>query len=841
MNLFNYTWNQHFQFGYAIAGHPPVAGNVRWLSKRKNPNEIFLAKYGRSESVFPSWREANCEAARRILINCKELALRPLVLYSGGLDSEIVLLSFLEARKTLAATGQLPSNFEIDIATFRLTNNLNKHDIEYVSKFRSRLSELGHSELGLSFYEEDLDPLRYWQTDDFMQLARRTQTVSPIVVCQMWLCEQMLNQRSDYLPIIGQGEIHLVKQTPEGYEPGISPYLPSPWSIVETENLCGLYRFFIERGTPAVPGFFQYLPEQFESQLRTNRVLQELISTQRVGKLGTRSSKPEILAFDYPELERRPKYHGFETIEGEHDRMRKHLGTVMAECEGHWYKDVFALYRDVRFVEQASTGIESSLLHHVNSDLQFFLGQPGSPVRVRRVHAQDIFATEWRDPQALLLAWKRSASLDLQTASRQMTEAACQFLELTSKSHPDSTLFHDGSLLAQWFHLLLCKVRGGDFPIIDARSIPRLSPHEVCRDFFETDLGGDLDLYLQYKVANSYLESGDRFLILPRWNPRLHSEQVFQSGDSLVWLESEKEARLSASLHECGLATRTVSPWLSQKLATAQVSLMRAIHGCGRNHQEGAPQSWRDWLELQVANTAVSLKDVSQLSLTRYEAAKHRLQGLVDQIPHPTLPYMNSATVLSLPPDLELRRITRGLSDLRSVLAKYDLEEISLSEWILIATHANNEFRLGGNLFYRQTIRGLDLLSPNSRIAVGLRHEGKLVTSALIQILDPDSPEKGTLRIRAVTTDSLSLRKGFARALVQRIVDASDESLAAGFSAIQVWAAPEIVSAFLAAGFKSSDDLLSRAELVHDVKQDRLVESGRLLKPLHRTLGGTRL
>mgnify|MGYP001172804353 CR=1 FL=1 len=822
MSLFNYTWKQHFQFGYLKPESPQTDAYVRWMAKREQADEVFVAKYGRGEFAFPTWREANREAARRILLECQARNLRPLILYSGGLDSEIVLLSFLEARAALASESLVGHEIEIDIATFRLANDANQHDILYIQKFRQRVKDLGLSNLGLQFHERELDALTFWKTDEFMELARKHQIVSPIVVCQLWLCEEMLKARADYLPIIGQGEIHLVKATPPSYEPGISPYLPSKWSIVETENLCGLYRYFIQRKTPAVPGFFQYIPEQFEAQLRTNRVLHELVSNQRVGKLGTRTSKPEILAFDYPELETRPKFHGFETIEAEHDRVRKHLGTVMAECEGHWYKEVFELYRDVRPLELTSS-LQDKSPHTAHDDWQFFFGKPGAPTHARRLDVQDIFVTEWTSPDSILKTWKIASHISLKDAAAQMTTAAKAFLT----KYPKATLFHDGSALARWLHALMSEVTQTEVPIIDARAIPRLHAHDVCRDLFLTDLTGDTDLYLQFKACASFLQSNDGVLILPRLNPRLHAEPLFQSGNSYTWIESEKEARLLASLHAVAgrqsVMHRLALPWTNQSLVEACLCLVRNI-------------GWTEWLEEQTPRN----QEIAQLSQTRYESVRHRTQGFLDQVPHPKLPYMNATTVLRLEQDLEpASRLHDGIAPLRGVLAKYHLEEVPLSEWIPLASHATTDFRLGGNLYYRQTLRGLDLLSENSRIAVGIRRDGKVVSSALLQVLDPDGPNgKGVLRIRSVTTDSLYRHQGLARELVQNISAAADEALASSFASIEVWAAPEILSGFLSADFKPAENLLDRAEFIHDVQQDRLIESTRRLKPLRRSLVG---
>lgn len=800
---------------------------------RERSDEIFVAKYGRCETEIATWRQANVEAACRILRESQARNLRPLILYSGGLDSEIVLFSFLEARKTLEAAGLLDPNFEIDVVTLRLTPDLNQHDIQYVKKFRARLGEFHFPAAGLRFLERELDVIAYWASEDFMPLARSTQVVSPILVCQIWLCEKMLGERADYLPIIGQGEIHLVKNTPPDYEPGISPYLPSKWSIVETENLCGLYRYFASRNLPAIPGFFQFLPEQFEAQLRTNRVLHELIANQRVGKLGTRSSKPEILALDYPELETRPKYHGFEQIEEEHDRMRKHLGSLMPDCEGHWYQEVFKLYRGLRTLDRAP--IEKD-------DWWAAIGKPGGPFQNRRVDTHDVFATEWKNPNAILAAWISADNLGVDQAEKLFHEAARSWLE----AHSDAVLFHDGSLLARWFTSL-----ARDRQTIDASTIPRLSAADVCRDLFLTDLAGDPDLYLQYKVSEAHLKKSEALpLILPRFSPRLHRESIFVSDDSWIWIESEKEARLLASLARDS-RTRLVTPWTNETLVKAALGLLSKLRAFGI--------TWSNWLEKAVEKQEAELAQSARLALSRYEAARHRTAGLLALVPHPGLPYMNATTVLepsflahgqSDSVQSDSAEFGDGIFPIRSFLsssssenAKFQcvgLVELPIEDWLTRATFGTPEFRLGGNLLYRQTLRGKNLLDSNSRVALGLERNGEIVSSALLQILDTKGRKtRGKLRIRCVTTSPGFERQGCARELIEKIVFAAEATLARDFSSIEVWAAPEIVSGFLHAGFVPASDLLEKSEMIHDVANDRLIESDRRLRPLRRLLSLT--
>lgn len=200
----------------------------------------------------------------------------------------------------------------VQIAILELENGLNMHDVSYAYKFCEK-----HA-LNPTIFK--LNVFDFWRSQEFYQLVDPIHCLSPIVACQLWLADQVAG-----IPIIAQGEVHLKKEVPPDYEPGKSPYVPSPWFLLESERLCSMYLHFMNRKKPAIPGFFQYLPEQIYSQLKYNPVIQKLVNNEVMGKLGTRSSKYEIVSLEYPEIERRPKLTGFEGIQEEHDILRQEL------------------------------------------------------------------------------------------------------------------------------------------------------------------------------------------------------------------------------------------------------------------------------------------------------------------------------------------------------------------------------------------------------------------------------------------------------------------------------------------------------------------------------------
>ncbi len=769
------------------------------MCHRSKRDDLFVAKYGRAKIRFSSWREANKAAAVHILQQCKLIQKLPLICYSGGLDSEIVLVAFLEARK------EVDPQFQIDVATLILEGDTNRHDIEFVDRFRNRLADLGHSTANLHFHHKKLDALKYWESADFLELAKETQIVSPIVICQAWLCGEMLKMDSRFLPIIGQGEIHLVKDTPQDYQPGVSPYVPSSWSIVETENLCGLYRYFLHRGLPAVPGFFQYMPEQFETQLRTNPVIHELVSHMRVGKLGTRTSKREIVTFDYPELEVRPKYHGFEPIEAEHDVWRKRLHDLMPECEGHWYQDFYSLYRKLR------PEVPGIFQHQ---DWSYALGRDGKYFQCRR-DEDDIFTTQWKDTaNPRFGAWKSPhppspiGSSQENFAFEKVERQLLRFLKMTGAN----ALVHDGSMLAKWLHALSPSLR-----ILGASMASRLRPQDALAEILKTDLVDSRTLLVLSiaTAAKKQSEDSKEFVLLV---PRLHSRVEAEYVDT--WIESEREARMSFALRREFIESELALPFCDSEIASALVECLNFI----------GPTNWQSELARRVKNLEALSPDIDfSTPALQAEAALRRIDASISALFGPGTATMNSSITL---PSSNLE-IGPGLDGASETFIACGLSSISIDDWLVRAKFAAPDLKLGGNLFYRQTVHGRELISEKFRQAFALKSSsGETLCTACVQILDP-SPS-GTLRIRGVTTEPGVRNRGHAKEFLVRLSRALCESktLCQRFSKVEVWAAPEITSSFIAAGFVVSTELRPREELVYKVSENKLVPSGRFLQPM---------
>ena len=309
--MYPYTKNNHFKFGY---------NRESYFVDRKNEKDQFFAEYGRCEHLVNNWREAN-ELAAQNIYDAKQGDLW--VLLSGGLDSEICLESFLSQKLTCKAV------------TLRYMDVNHQAELQFVEKLKGKYT----------FHHEyiDVNLQDLLKSDEFSQLLESIKCVSPIIGAHLWAANQLHGT-----PIIAQGEAHLKKKISADYTPGVSPYLPAEWVLVESERLCSIYMNFIKRKKPAVPGFFQYLPEQTNSFLTNNPILKNLVANKISGKLGTRTSKNLMSKQFYPELEAREKLHGWESIQQQHDELRKQLAIKFPHSDANFEIEMQELINTLR-------------------------------------------------------------------------------------------------------------------------------------------------------------------------------------------------------------------------------------------------------------------------------------------------------------------------------------------------------------------------------------------------------------------------------------------------------------------------------------------------------------
>lgn len=310
MNL-ELTHQNHFKFGY----------DHNWYSMRENSEQRWMVEYGRCQKNPSTFKEACLGAARQI---SKNAGRKITVLFSGGIDSEVTLQSFLLAKIPVRA------------AILRFKNDLNLFDIAYAIIACERMN--------IKYDIFELDILKFWE-NELLHYANPTYCISPQLLSTMWLVDQI-----DEYPVIGSGECLLVKDYDDNYLPGISTYTHTEWSLWEKEKIAAWYRHFIVKNRDGCPGFFQYTPEIILSYLNDSFV-QKITRSEIIGKLSTESSKSAIYQQHFNLIERE-KYTGFEKIQDKDAYYRRILTEKFSNASQIYKTKVSDLVSSMTFKEE---------------------------------------------------------------------------------------------------------------------------------------------------------------------------------------------------------------------------------------------------------------------------------------------------------------------------------------------------------------------------------------------------------------------------------------------------------------------------------------------------------
>jgi hypothetical protein len=271
------TKNNYFKFGY----------NNEWFRLRQSPDEVFTVDFDRCTRMPKDWRTETIQAARDIY-DSTDLPIQ--VMFSGGIDSEVVVQAFQAA------------GVPFSCAIMRFNKGYNQHDIKFAIDYCTT-----HS-IPKQMYELDLDD--FYEGGRLLEYADAVKACSSHQCVTMWLADQL-----DGYPVIGQGEGYLSRidheataKLREDPMSGDDYVLMDRWQYREKERMAAWYRFFLLRERDGAPGFHQYTPEQLLSYISDPGVM-SVVS--RNLKYSTATSKPVIYGRHFG-LRPRDKFTGFE-------------------------------------------------------------------------------------------------------------------------------------------------------------------------------------------------------------------------------------------------------------------------------------------------------------------------------------------------------------------------------------------------------------------------------------------------------------------------------------------------------------------------------------------------
>jgi hypothetical protein len=250
-----------------------------FFGRRSSPLEKFKVIYTKYKGKYGSFQEEMKKACSSILDHYP--GLRPCVFFSGGVDSEIILRTFIDI-------GANPL-----VYTVRYENDINIYDVSYAVV----VSNL----LGIKLNIIDFNLKKFFE-NDAVSVYEQGQQGRPRMLAQM-----KFGDFAEGLPIVGMCDMRWFRDDNNYSRRGI-------WLLEDFEHEIALDKYNYYRSRPAVYQFFKWSPSLVLSYTKMEW-FKKLITDQYPGKLGIDSTK--ILGYreGYPMLIDRKKKTGFELIQ----------------------------------------------------------------------------------------------------------------------------------------------------------------------------------------------------------------------------------------------------------------------------------------------------------------------------------------------------------------------------------------------------------------------------------------------------------------------------------------------------------------------------------------------
>lgn len=217
--------------------------------------------------------------------------LQPCVFFSGGVDSELILRSYINI-------GANPKVYII-----RYENDYNLYDVSYAVTVCNIL--------GVKYNVVDFNLERFYRNEAEV-VSEQAQIDRPRMLPHL-----KFTDCADGLIIVGHSDIRWYRTDDDYSKPGT-------WLAQDFEHDIGCDKYNIYHNRPAVYQWWKWTPGLVLSYTRLNW-FQDLIADKYNGKLGINSTK--LLGFRevYPDIIKRTKATGFEHVDRLVDELEQHL------------------------------------------------------------------------------------------------------------------------------------------------------------------------------------------------------------------------------------------------------------------------------------------------------------------------------------------------------------------------------------------------------------------------------------------------------------------------------------------------------------------------------------
>ena len=269
--------NNHLKWGY----------NQILGSTRKSPYDKFFIQYGKIERSV-SFRTACIDTAIELSEKATQANKKPLIFFSGGIDSEAMIYSFLLSKK------------DFSVAHIKYGPNLNEHEYEYVRKISEKYN------LDINFFEVDV--MDYLSNPKTFDLAIRDNSI----LIELHLLSSITDKiKEKFFPVLDHPGTYLCREDTNIDTPG-------PWFYKDYEHLMFYYNHCNNEGMPGCPSFYHWSPEILYSFL-SDSLIKDLVNGRIPGKVTNRTSTLKLYQNTFPDyyFEPRSKYTGHEFINKE--------------------------------------------------------------------------------------------------------------------------------------------------------------------------------------------------------------------------------------------------------------------------------------------------------------------------------------------------------------------------------------------------------------------------------------------------------------------------------------------------------------------------------------------
>jgi hypothetical protein len=248
------------------------------LFGRQTGHNTFKTQFTRISTHIGTFKEELLNAARSSMDHCNS---KPVILFRGGVDSEIMLRAFLDI-------GVTP---EIVIARYEKDYNI--YDVSYAVTICSILN-VPYKILDMNlqkFYENDAE-----------RMSELSQIDRPRALPYCKLLETV-----DGFPIMGSSDLSPWRTNDDYSSKGT-------WMMRCWEHDIGWSKFLRQIDKPGIAEWFKWTPGLVISYLNTDW-FNKLVNDEYIGKLGSNSTKIIGYREAYPDIIERKKQTGFERIE----------------------------------------------------------------------------------------------------------------------------------------------------------------------------------------------------------------------------------------------------------------------------------------------------------------------------------------------------------------------------------------------------------------------------------------------------------------------------------------------------------------------------------------------